>query len=139
MIRSNSHLWIALSCVAATAAVPGCVRRTLTITTEPPQALVFLNNQEVGRSTVTTDFIWYGDYGVTLRKEGYKTLKTHYKVDPPWYEVFPLDFFAEVLWPGRIHDAHSAHFELEKVVYPEPEELVSRAKEMRERINPLGK
>ena len=38
-----------------------CVRRTMIITTEPPQALVFLNDQEVGRSEVTTDFLWYGD------------------------------------------------------------------------------
>jgi len=90
---------------SATAAVLGiatlltssCVRRTITITTEPPNARVFLNDQEVGRSAVATDFLWYGDYGVTIRKEGYETLQTNWIVKPPWYQHFPLDSFTEVL------------------------------------------
>jgi hypothetical protein len=117
----------------------GCVRRTITITTEPPQALVFLNDQEVGRSTVTTDFLWYGDYDVIIRKEGYKTLKTHWNVEPPWYQVVPIDFFAEVLWPGHIHDQRSRHFMLEVDTPPTKEELIQRALETRERaLDPRG-
>jgi hypothetical protein len=111
----------------------GCVRRTITITTDPPQALVFLNDQEVGRSTVTTDFLWYGDYDVIIRKEGYQTLKTHWDIKPPWYQVLPVDFFAEVLWPGQIHDQHERHFALEPQVQPAKDELVNHALEMRTR------
>ena len=111
----------------------GCVRRTITITTDPPHALVFLNDQEVGRSTVTTDFLWYGDYDVIIRKEGYQTLKTHWDIKPPWYQVLPIDFFAEVLWPGQIHDQHERHFALEPQVQPTKDELVNRALEMRTR------
>ena len=111
----------------------GCVRRTITITTDPPHALVFLNDQEVGRSTVTTDFLWYGDYDVIIRKEGYTTLKTHWDIKPPWYQVLPIDFFAEVLWPGQIHDQHERHFALEPQVQPTKDELVNRALEMRTR------
>lgn len=114
-------------------AVAGCVRRTITISTEPPQALVFLNDQEIGRSTVTTDFLWYGDYDVIIRKEGYETLKTHWNVKAPWYQVIPLDFFSEVLWPGRIHDRHSRHFVLKSAELPTQEELISRAMKTRRR------
>jgi hypothetical protein len=114
-------------------AVAGCVRRTITISTEPPQALVFLNDQEIGRSTVTTDFLWYGDYDVIIRKEGYETLKTHWNVNAPWYQVIPLDFFSEVLWPGRIHDRHSRHFVLKSAELPTQEELISRAMKTRRR------
>jgi len=117
----------------------GCVRRTLTITTEPSHALVLLNDQEVGRSAVTTDFLWYGDYDVIIRKEGYKTLKTHWNIQPPWYQVVPIDFLAEVLWPGKIHDQHHHHFELEPDIPPTTEELLERANELRERaLDPRG-
>lgn len=119
--------------------VPGCVRRTLTITTTPPQALVYLNDQEIGRSTVSTDFLWYGDYDVIIRKEGYKTLKTHWRVDPPWYQIAPLDFVAEVMWPGKLHDVHTRNFVLELQVEPTSEELIGRAEELRQRVNPLGR
>ena len=113
--------------------VPGCVRRTLSISTEPPGALVFLNDQEVGRSTVTTDFLWYGDYDVIIRKKGYQTLQTHWEIKPPWYQRIPIDFFAEVLWPGRIHDRHERNFVLETAVPPTQEELISRAVETQKR------
>jgi hypothetical protein len=115
----------------------GCVRRTMTITTEPPQALVFLNDQEVGRSEVSLDFLWYGDYDVVIRKEGYETLQTHWPIDPPWYQIMPFDFFAEILWPWEIHDQRYARFILEEAKPPSPEELVTRAQELREQVNPL--
>ncbi len=111
----------------------GCVRRTLTITTDPPHALVFLNDQEVGRSTVTSDFLWYGDYDVVIRKEGFATLSTHWDIKAPWYQMVPLDFFAEVLWPGSIHDRHSRHFILKPAQYPTAKELIERAEQTRER------
>lgn len=111
----------------------GCVRRTMIITTDPPQALVFLNDEEIGRSEVSTDFLWYGDYDVIVRKEGYKTLKTHWKIDPPWYQVIPFDFFAEVLWPGHLHDTHTRQFKLDPEVQPTSEELIARALAARER------
>jgi PEGA domain len=112
---------------------PACVRRTINITTEPPNARVFLNDQEVGRSAVTTDFLWYGDYGVTIRKEGFETLETNWVIKPPWYQRIPLDFFTEVLWPGQLHDTHSRHFILEPAKIPTQEELIGRAGETRDR------
>ena len=111
----------------------GCVRRTMVITTEPPLARVFLNGEEIGQSEVSTDFLWYGDYGVIIRKEGYETLQTHWLIEPPWYEAIPIDFLAEVLWPGRLHDVHKRHFELKPLEPPDTEELVSRANELRAR------
>lgn len=109
----------------------GCVRRTMKITTEPPNALVILNDQEVGRSDVSVDFLWYGDYDVVVRKEGFETLKTHWQIKAPWYQWIPFDFFAEVLWPGNIHDVHTKHFVLEPQSLPTPEELTERATELR--------
>ena len=40
----------------------GCVRRTITISTDPPGTMVWLNDREVGRSPVDVDFDYYGTY-----------------------------------------------------------------------------
>src|SRR2546423_12143831 len=61
----------------------GCAQRMVDITSDPSGALVFLNGNEVGRTPMRYDFTWYSDYDVTLRKDGYETLKTHHKIDPP--------------------------------------------------------
>ena len=118
--------------VLAIVASTGCVRRTMTITTDPPQARVFLNDQEIGRSEVSTDFLWYGDYDVVIRKEGYETLQTNWTIKPPWYQWIPFDFFTEVLWPGWIHDTHSQHYTLKPATTPTEEEVLDRAQTVRE-------
>ena len=110
---------------------PGCVRRTLTIETAPSGALVYLNDEELGRSPVTTDFLWYGDYDVIIRKEGHRTLGTHARISTPWYQVWPIDFFAEVLYAGKIHDERFLHYDLEPEQLPGREQLIERAEELR--------
>ena len=115
----------------ASIATPGCVRRTMTITTDPPHALVTLNDHEVGHSEVHTDFIWYGDYDVVIRKPGYQTLHTSWNITPPWYQNIPLDFFFEVLWPGHLLDQHARHFVLEPKRETTPEQLIERAQKTR--------
>ena len=115
-------------------AASGCVRRTMSIQTEPQGAHVFVNNEEVGTSPVSVDFTWYGDYELTFRKQGYETIHTHYRIDAPWYELPGIDFISEVLVPVDIHDQHTLPtYALEPAVMPDPDELVQRADEMRTR------
>jgi hypothetical protein len=75
----------------------GCAQRTLDITSEPSGALVYLNGEEVGRTPMRYDFTWYSDYDVTLRKEGYETLKTYRKLDAPLLFIPPLDLIGELV------------------------------------------
>lgn len=117
----------------------GCVRRTISITTEPPNARVFLNDQEIGASPVTTDFLWYGDYEVDIRKDGYQTLQTNWKIDPPWYQVIPLDFFAEVLWPGQLHDYRQQHYVLKPAEPTQTDELLERAGDLRDQATGVNR
>ena len=49
----------------------GCLKRTISVTTEPPGALVWINDVEVGRTPLETDFTFYGIYDVRLRREGW--------------------------------------------------------------------
>lgn len=112
----------------------GCVERTIKIQTRPPGALVVVNDEEVGISPVKFTFLWYGDYDIILRKDGYQTLKTHYRVKPPWYQVPPFDLVAETMVPGTIHDEHVLPtFELTPAEDPTVSTVVDRAVELRER------
>jgi len=110
----------------------GCVERTLTITSEPTDALVYISSEEIGRTPVTTSFTWYGDYEIILRKDGYETLKTHYKINPPIYEIPPLDLLS-ALAPWTYHDNRTVHFVLKKKSIPSDAELIQRAEQLRKR------
>jgi len=129
--------WIAIACVGAVL-VGGCVEREMTITSEPGGALVFVSDREVGRTPVTLPFTWYGDYDVIVRLPGHQTLKTHAAINPPWYEVPPLDLFSHVA-PWTYRDERFLHYRLEKLQRLSDEQLIEKADEMRTRdLAPAG-
>ena len=80
----------------------GCVKRMLVIESDPPGAVVYLNNQEVGTTPVSVPFKWYGTYDVRLEKEGYQTLNTEQSLEQPWWEHPGPDFFAEAIPNNRV-------------------------------------
>ena len=112
----------------------GCVERKLTINTQPQGAIVLLNDEEIGTSPVTVAFNWYGDYNVTVRKEGFETLKTHRRLKGPWYDKFPFDFFAQILNPKRIVDSFEWTFELAPKQQIDREQLIQNAQELKEQL-----
>ena len=119
-----------LACVCG-----GCVERTLTVTSTPPDALVYLNDQEVGRTPFKKRFLWYGWYDVQVRKTGYKTLKTSSAVIAPWWQWIPFDFVAEVL-PIRFPDDHPLTYHLEPLsqAQVDPEAISDRGQALREKL-----
>ena len=112
----------------------GCVERKLTINTNPQEALVILNDEEIGTSPVTVSFEWYGDYGVRIQKQGYETLQTHRQLKAPWYDKFPFDFFAGVLNQRRIVDSYEWTFELAPAKEPQRQELIKDAEKLRQQL-----
>jgi len=122
---------LALVCAVAFV-LTGCVERKLTINTEPAGALVWLNDEEIGASPVTVEFNWYGDYKVRISKEGYETLDTHRELEAPLHDGFPIDFFAEVIWPGRIVDEYEWSFRLQEYQPPQRSELIEAAQKMQQ-------
>ncbi|UCD29030.1 MAG: PEGA domain-containing protein [Planctomycetota bacterium] len=133
MTSRNFKFWSLVSLVVALLTATGCVRRTVTIHTDPQGARIILNDEEVGTSPVSVDFTWYGDYDVTIRHEGYETLHTHQRLNAPWYQIPPIDFFAEAFVPFTIHDRHQMFFTLETRKPIDKTELVGDAVEMRQR------
>lgn len=130
MIRLTCLLVCAFSTMPC---LTGCVERTLTVTSDPTDAMVTLNDEQIGRTPVTVSFNWYGDYYVRLSKEGRQTLQTHRELKRPWYDRFPFDFFAQVR-PRRISDQHVWHFQLAEEDYPTRSDLIEKAMELRKRV-----
>lgn len=112
----------------------GCVERQLTIKTKPENALVVLNDEEIGLSPVTVSFNWYGDYCVRIQKEGYETLNTHRELKGPWYDGFPFDFFAQIVNPNRIVDSYEWTFDLSPQRQISREELIQNARELKKQL-----
>jgi hypothetical protein len=113
----------------------GCVERRLKINTSPQGAMVTLNDEQIGVSPVTVTFLWYGDYAVRLAKEEYQTLDTHRALKAPWYDAFPFDFFAQILWPGRIVDSYEWTFELQSLQPVLREDLIQRGLDLEKQLN----
>lgn len=107
----------------------GCVERTISITSDPPGALVWLNDREVGRTPVEVGFVHYGTYDVRLSKEGYEPLMTSGEAKPPLWDNVPLDFFAEFV-PGA-KSRIAWHYELGPRE-DDPARLIERARELRD-------
>ena len=112
----------------------GCVERRLTIVTEPPGAMVTLNDEQIGISPVTASFNWYGDYWVRINKDGYETLDTHRELKAPWYDHFPFDFIVQIVDPTRVVDSYEWTFELSPKEYPTREQLLEQAEALKSRV-----
>jgi len=139
MLNRNDILGLAAGIFTAIL-LSGCVERRLTIVTEPQEAIVWLNDEEIGATPVTVNFNWYGDYRVRIEKPGYEILNTHQRLERPAHDKFPMDFFAEVLWPKTIEDAYTWTFELQPYQQASAEELIEAARTMRQEANEeLGK
>jgi hypothetical protein len=134
MIPHRRRLLGSVTALAALLALAGCVERTMKIDSDPQGARVFVNDEEVGRTPAKFSFLWYGDYDIILRKDGFQTVKTHYRVAPPWYQYPPIDLLAECLIPATIKDEHVLpSYSLEPAAVPPVEEVVGRAVQLRER------
>lgn len=108
----------------------GCIQRTITVTSDPPDALVYLNDEEVGRTPVTVPFTFYGKYDVRLEREGYESLHTATEAEAPWWEAPGPDLVAEAM-PGDNDVELEWHYELQPREEVDPEQLLDHAKQLR--------
>jgi hypothetical protein len=103
----------------------------MTVRSNPPGALLYVDDYEIGATPVSTNFTYYGQRKIRLVKDGYETLTTLQPVSPPWYQFFPLDFVAENLVPGKIRDQRTFDFQLKPQLVVPTEQLLSRAENLR--------
>ena len=105
----------------------GCVFRRMTIQSDPPNALVLVDGEEIGYTPISLDHTYYGVREIKLIKPGYETKTVMQKLQTPWYQYMPIDFFADNLWPFKTTDRHGFLYSLQKQRVVGNQELVERA------------
>ncbi len=127
-----------LAAVALALALPGCLHRRLMVRSDPPGAVVFVDDYEIGTTPVSHDFTYYGTRKIRLVKDGYETLTVLQPIPAPWYEWPPLDFVSENCVPGEIRDYHTLSYRLTPQVVVPVDELRQRAEQLRQDAHSQG-
>jgi len=131
MKRTRITLTILLAVVLA--AGTGCIKRTISVRSDPPGALVYLDGLEVGKTPLNgVRFHFYGTREFALYKNGYLVERRTVEIDTPWHSYFPLDIFTELLTPWRIDDHRDFYFAMKRTEHPERETVLRHAHETRE-------
>src|SRR5690242_5982716 len=80
--------WLLGIVLVASLALPAnaTVRRRLNVNSNPPGALVYDDNQQIGTTPCSVDFTYYGTREIRLIKPGFETLTVNQPFPAPWYE-----------------------------------------------------
>jgi len=109
--------------------------RSLSIESDPPGALVQLDGKQIGRTPLEVRFYHHGDRRITMTRPGYYVWSERVAIDAPWHARFPVDLFAELLWPFKLEDDHRVLAQLVKesdlLGEPDLRAIVTRANAMR--------
>ena len=103
----------------------------MTIRTNPPGAVAFVDDQRIGVTPVSTPFTYYGTRKIQLFKDGFEPLTVKQQFSVPWYEYPPLDFVVENFWPREIRDERVVDFEMVPQQIVPNDELLGRAEVLR--------
>ncbi|MDG2384960.1 MAG: PEGA domain-containing protein [Pirellulaceae bacterium] len=109
----------------------GCVRRRMTVRTDPPGATVYVDDQEIGTTPVSSSFVYYGTRKIQVVKDGFETETVMNRMRAPWYQIPPLDFFSENLFPREIRDERIIQIEMEPQKVIPTNVLLDRAQQLR--------
>ncbi len=126
----------AMLCVMTASAVlanVGCVRRTIAITSTPSEALVYVNDREVGRTPCEVEFMFYGEYDVRLVRDGFDSVIGSGTASAPVWDFIGADLVAE-LAPLSLESRVEWHFELQPANNSH-EELLARARALRQSVH----
>lgn len=107
----------------------GCLRRRMTINSNPPGATVYVDGHQIGKTPVSTDFTYYGTRNIRLEMDNYQTMVVKQKVLPPWYEYPVFDFFSETFSAGEVKDNHVWTYDMQQRAISSDEQILARARD----------
>lgn len=126
------RLTIAAIALLALLSGVGCgVHRRMTIVSKPPGAMVYIDDQPIGLTPVSTSFTYYGTRKFQLVKGGFETITELRNIEAPFYQIPPLDFVTDNFSPREIRDERELRFELTPQRIVPPEQLAEQAKQLR--------
>jgi hypothetical protein len=117
----------------------GCVVHRYTVRTDPPGALVIVNDEALGPSPASRQFEYYGDRRITLVLDGYETQTIIQPVNAPWWDNYATEFFSENLIPWVIRDDQEFTYKMSPFQSPTEEAVKTRAESMRSEAQVLPK
>jgi hypothetical protein len=120
---------------ALLALATGCVQRVMHVRSDPPGATVLLNDREIGRTPFDKEFLWYGNYDVVARADGYRTLTTNRELTAPWWQFVPFDLITDFL---PLRDDEQIDLTLEPLGPANPADVLARAGDLRQRLESSG-
>ena len=137
--RVNSW-WLGIMTMAVIAVLSGCVNREMVITSDPPGADVWVNEQWHGTTPYRLPFKHYGVFSVRLEKDGYYPMYVKEPVKAPVYQHIGPDLVSETI-PVNIQDNRELHYVLQPIAAADEvvdiidrcEEMVSRSETLLER------
>lgn len=129
----RTALWGALLLLGLSQA--GCVERLLAIHSDPPGAAVYLDGERVGTTPCEIKYIWYGTRDVILELRGYSLIRQQVTLNPPWWQITPLDFLTDVVIPITLRDRMAVSYTMEvaPVTQEEVDAVLHRAEELRKK------
>ncbi|HWB08167.1 MAG TPA: PEGA domain-containing protein [Pirellulales bacterium] len=129
----RSRLWRPglLCATLAALAASGCVQRRITIRSNPPGALVYVDKYEIGKTPCSVAYTYYGTREIKLVRDGYETLTVMQWIPPPWYQIPPLDFVSENVVPAEIRDERTYTYQLVPTRVVPTDQLLGRAESLR--------
>jgi hypothetical protein len=93
--------------LAAGLATSACTtKHSLMIESDPPGALVRLDERVLGRTPLEAPFKHCGRRRITLYLPGYMPYSETLYLKQPWYATFPIDLITEILIPLGLQDRH---------------------------------
>lgn len=127
--RFLAQIVILALCLCTLGTTGGCLRKRMTIQSNPPGATVYVDGRQLGKTPVSTDFTYYGTRNIRLEMDNYQTLNVKQKVRPAWYEIPPLDFFTETFSAAEIKDHHVYNYDLQQRTISSDDQIMDRARD----------
>lgn len=111
----------------------GCVERLIAIHSDPPGAAVYLDGEKVGTTPCEVSYVWYGTRDLILELRGYTLVREQIVLNPPWWQIIPLDLVTDIVIPFTIRDRIAVSYTLETapVSREEVNTVLQRANELR--------
>ena len=103
----------------------------MTIRSNPPGGVVYVDQRRIGVTPVSTSFTYYGTRNIQVVKDGYETINEEHRFTTPWYQYPVVDFFAENLWPMETRDERILDISLPPMQSAAPTQVMARGDQLR--------
>jgi hypothetical protein len=113
----------------------GCMQRRMIVRSAPEGAFVTVDGQPIGSTPISIPYTYAGTRDIKLERDGFKTIQVQQRLDPKWYQRFPLSLVSENFAGREIRDERVLDFVLEPKPQIQEDRLLERANDMRLNIN----